>query len=169
MEITNFQRYYLTPKLGEGNHGIVYAISPDHAVKLSKNCSLTRELNHLVNFYENGVSVPEPQGIFSVEIRPAPISLWNTQLEGLVMQRLYGTLVNQLDGDLREMADYLLKLETIKLLELGYIKTKSRQNTMYDLTEDRVYIIDMSDVCPFLSPESNEVRIRLLEQFRREV
>ena len=153
MPITNLQTYYLTPEIGRGKKAVVYAISGVHAVKTLKSMYrnydpkelLRPELERMILFYENRISVAKPVGFYEVVIRPAPIHLWNSMHEGLIMQRLFGVNGSTLEGKERERAERLMVIEQDKAFELGYHQFSGLINTVYDAKQDRIYLVDLSD------------------------
>jgi len=72
MKTKNFQKYLLPYEIGRGAEGIVYKISDKYVAKVPRICypdskkNLRKEFEIAKVLFENGVSVPEPEGIFKI-------------------------------------------------------------------------------------------------------
>ena len=131
-------------EVGRGALGEVYGLSDRHVIKLpylKRGLYLLRELVILLHLYENGVSVPKPEGIFKIAVNKKDRShlrrLVNVEKAGLVMERVHG------EEPYSANAIELMGVELDKCRRLGYICIDAgRSNAIYDTDHDKVYLID---------------------------
>ena len=146
------QEYQWTRKLGHGNNSRVYALSGSHAAKVfdQKETPLFIESRTITEFecsnewHEAGISVPRPEGVYTVKI-------WNSEnLLGLffprlayVMERIHGIGVTSLDGHEFHRVKSLFDREIEKAEKAGLRKNNpSIRDALYEPLTDNVYIID---------------------------
>jgi RIO-like serine/threonine protein kinase len=106
---------------------------------LQHECKIHSEL------YKEGISVPKPEGIFPVKIRPLRISsvfrLINR--EGLLMEKISGLNWNNITGKDRLHVHQLFEEEVKKCWRLGFrVGDSNLNNTIYNKSTNRLYLID---------------------------
>lgn len=144
-----------TPRIGKGQFASVYAVSEKHAAKVYNfpypwNCfrDLQEEYHNTLELYNEGISVPEPEGVFRVKIR------WTNTLNGyffpgrtaFVMQRIKGVKADKAEGDLAKKARELFDKEVEKCRKKGFFSGDFRlNNSIYVPAENRIYLVDLAD------------------------
>jgi hypothetical protein len=139
--------------VGSGAHSNVYGLSSDHVIKLpflKEGLSIIRELIISSHLYEDGVSVPKPEGIFKIAISKEDQfqlrELVNVEKAGFVMERIHGEVIDSTmhhhKADLSRVIE-LMVAELAKCEKLGYVfNDTGPHNAIYDAGHDRIYLID---------------------------
>ena len=167
-KLAYFPQNRLTPIIGQGENGKVFAISKDYAAKVplfvfgfGRNAKLRQTLNdpstsfgkRLLNEYSTyqemhnaGISVPKQEGVYKVEIIwfETFFGLYYPQKSAIVMERIHGIGCNLASGDLRKRVEELHRIEIEKCNRLGFYSAGERSlgNSMYSPKENRLYIVD---------------------------
>ena len=94
--------------------------------------------------YDNGVSVPKMFGVVQPDFITAPFRRAALDKFFLLMERVPGMHIRQLDDDLLEEATEKFRAEIIKVLELGIYPsdTPNSNNVIFDPQKRRAYLID---------------------------
>jgi len=165
---TNFQKYFFPYKIGQGSEGLVYRISNKHAAKVPRESSgrgnLKKESRIAEILFEEGVSVPKPEGIF--KIRNLDLISSVIPAEAFVMEYIAGKTGFEFFSDslffkrdssgfvgtpsfLKHSEEYahvknLHDEEIKKARELGFLSfdAEFRGNFIWSPERDRVYLID---------------------------
>lgn len=165
---TFHQQYYITPRLGSGQQGRVYAISKGHVAKVQKRKfhptgdpeSLQKEYENAQDLYREGISVPKPEGIFPVQIRwlETGFGLLYPEKEAFVMERIRGrTMDSIMEANLYNKVEDLYLAELEKCAAAGFSMpdhTLTRffghryKNAIYnqDQGKGKIYLIDFMNV-----------------------
>jgi len=128
-----------------GCHGKVYLIGDRHVAKIKHvpylfllndqeavDC-LVKEFNITRHLYEEGISVPKPEGIYSMKLRSVdnPISWFIPRtFPAFVMEAIYGVSLGSLKGEEREEALDLTRKELTKA---------RRWYTTYDSDDESIW------------------------------
>jgi hypothetical protein len=135
-------------KIGQGADGIVYSLEKNKVVKFvrqSRYAKKEKTINQILS--ENKIYVPKIHEI--IEIRfPKEHSLHNNgnRQWGIVMERLEGKYLFELNNDEENLADnlYSAKLEKILDLSLYPQDTGKYNNTMYIQESDDLAFFDFT-------------------------
>ncbi len=141
--MTNFQEYKMPGRIDGGAEAEVYRISERHVAKVpldhrsSPDRDLTHEFEIAEDLFENGISVPKPEGIF-------PIHLMNSVRNGFVMEFIDGKSGARLRGNEISYVRDLLYKEIRKVRDLGFDPEDwySPKNYIWEPQEDKIYLID---------------------------
>ena len=138
-----FQKYHLPEKIGHGKRSIIFQISDNYVAKTSipindiKLKNLEKEFEIAKFLFENGASVPKPEGIFFMEYN-------KFFLKSFIMEYIEGK--NGLEISTKEFF-YVSKLwhkEVERAKDLGFITYDSSHlgNFIWSPKREKVYLID---------------------------
>lgn len=141
----------LTPQVGHGVWGRVFRVSNFHVAKVCKSHigSLETKVDWLTHqndiaqkAYAKGISVPEPVGVFNVELRLAK-NKDQKIVPGFIMEYINGRLLSDIDKkELKKVKD-LWYSEKEKALQSGFIIFDAYEhNAIWCPERERVYLID---------------------------
>ena len=140
----NFQKYKNPIRIGWGAHGEVYRISDRHVAKIDYHefslGTLEKELEISRELFNGGISVPRPEGIFSVKI-----SKYFSLINGFVMEYIRGKEGDKVRNKYMDHVTGLINIEIEKVIKLGFCPLDfGLHNSIYVPKEDRVYLIDFA-------------------------
>ncbi len=150
------KQWYWTPRINPG-YDRVRRISRKHAVKTfwgwsnwdtvqeNEQMELMKELHKELEtqrlFYDSGITVPKPEGIFGVTIRNFPY-FESRRVPGFVMQYIPGVMVDQMfRTKFHSEVDQKHREEREKAMALGYVPGEAH-NAIWNPKERKVYLID---------------------------
>ncbi len=136
--------------LGMGGHGSVFTVrrEDDLVGKVfprEYEWMAEHEYNIASTLYSNGVSVPKPEGVYT-------LSLWGGLLHkpAFVMERIRAPKLSRIfskwiDNSRRKELNQKLDLELDKARDLGFLlKDTGAYNAFYSKEEDRIILFDFA-------------------------
>ena len=148
--IENYDPEYIQ----KGNDGILYKISDEHAAKIAYPGNsfqpIAKEHDISKILYENGISVPKPEGIFDVKINNNSHKAFVMQyVKGATMKELLESrrLQNELGLDFDDVIDMQKQYcdELGKARNLGFCSgDASFINCLCSPKEKKAYLIDFA-------------------------
>src|SRR3989344_2416731 len=143
------QRHILSPYIGKGANGAVYAISDSLVAKVDhddREFHLERELEKSLDMFNQGISTPKPEGVFIVRIMwPGLNTVCFRARPALVMQRIRGYRGEKVPPIHIHTAQSLLNQELELCIRRGFYWYHHDKNWVYNPSENRVYLVDADD------------------------
>ena len=152
IEIKEFRgQKFITKPIRSGFYNVIYELTEQHVVKVNRPDrdatveDLVQESQVAHQLYNEGVSVPKPEGIFKVKIRWGKnlYGLWFPTKIGFVMEKINGINGDEINGDLRKKVEELHQIELEKCWKLGFFTGDiDLSNSIYDSVNAKSYLID---------------------------
>lgn len=142
---------FLADWRGMGSDGVVYRLGQDKVAKFEKKRSplatisyrgkgIKHEYEVAKFLYENGVSVPQPFGVFNLKPPVRECRLFLLRFPAFVMEYIPQS---EIDFDERKFVVELIEMERKKAADLGvFLSDIHNGNSLYVHERQRVYLID---------------------------
>ena len=139
-------------KINYGVHGEIYALSRKYVAKIYRDPSrLKREHGVSRILQREGISVPRPEGLYTVRLDPFRLR------QGFVMEYIHGIIGEDIVckkkyEEIRSKVERLVREEVRKCEDLGFVCNDATRidNSIYKPKEDKIVLVDF---CNWKTPD----------------